>query len=205
MIILTDLGPAQVLHRLALGVEVVDVVSRRLAAEQLRVGREVSTLTLPDRFDRSWPCLGLPSSGFGRFRLRHLPSGQDPSALPDLPATLTVRVDDPSRRFVPRRFRERLWTRQEVAAPDARPPGGAYLPARARLLRPWLLPGSAYPLARGVTALRGRVVRAGSPVRWPRVLAIGPGNAVVGWAHGDERGEVLLVVTDTGKIGRAHV
>jgi hypothetical protein len=190
----TTIGTADVLHRLALGVEVVDAVNARLVGPGVRVGREVPAIARPPaaRLGPAWPCLDFEPRGTGRFCLRHA------RALPTRP--LTVRVDDPTRRYVPRRFTIPLWTLAAVEAADADPPAGPFVRPRARLLRPWLLPGSAYPLPRGVTALRGRVVRRHVPVRWPRVVAIDAMNTVLGRAHGDERGEFLLVVTDTGTL-----
>jgi hypothetical protein len=181
----TVVGTADVLHRLALAVETVDAFTRR--PTKTRAGREMLGLTGAS----SWPCRDLETNGRGRSVLRHGAT---------LPSEVTVRFVDPARRFVPRRLRVPLWTEAEVAAADASPPSGPYIPVRSRLLRPWLLPGPAYPLFGGTTAIRGRVTRAGRPVRWPRITARAPGDTVVGWAHGDERGEFLLVVTHTGLL-----
>ncbi len=101
---------------------------------------------------------------------------------------------------MPRRLTVPLWTRAEVAGADNRPPTLGYVPAPSRLLRPWLLPGPAYPVARGVTGIRLRVTYLGMPVRWPRVEAFGPGGLRVGYAHGDEYGQVLLLVESTGAL-----
>ncbi len=61
--------------------------------------------------------------------------------------------------------------RPRVSSP--RPPA-AYVPVRSRLFRPWLLPGAAYALPRGTTGIRGRLVLGpGTPVRWARVIAVG--------------------------------
>jgi hypothetical protein len=63
-----------------------------------------------------------------------------------------------------------------------------------------LFPGGAAPLTRPVTTVRGRVTRlvgagtAMAPVRWTRVSAVDDLGAVVGWAHGDDRGEFVLVI-----------
>src|SRR5262249_2706370 len=46
-----------------------------------------------------------------------------------------------------------------------------------------------------VTGLRGRVVRDGAPMRWARVVATLAGTSVIaGHAHGDDRGEFLLLI-----------
>ena len=171
----TSVGLAQVLHRAALAVECVDAVTDQLARNPVRVGRETAG-----------PVVDLDATAAGRFVLRHRPS---------LPNTVTLRLADPDRRFVPRRLRVPLWTLAEVALAEANPPG-AYVPVRSRLVRAWLSPGSAYDRPGGATAIRGRVTMAGAPVRWPRVTAL-DGALPVGWAHGDERGEFLLVVADS--------
>lgn len=184
--------PLQVLHRLALGVEPIDALRRLPIGSRLRVGREVTRVPgrrrvggvldpLARRAD-----LPLEANGTGRFKLRH---GSD------VGATVIVRIDDPTRGYVPRRFQVPLWTLAEVDAP-----AGPYIPVGSRLLRPSLLPGSAYPVPPGTTGVRGRIARSGQPVRWARVEALGPGGLVVGRAHGDERGEFLLVIATTGTL-----
>jgi hypothetical protein len=181
----TPAGPAYVMHRLALAVEAIDAPTQRLAAEPLRAGREVD----PRRGgEPAWPCRDLARSGTGRFRLNRAP---------DVPDSVRLRLDDPTRRYVPRRFDLTLWPPAATDGIDDTPPTGVFVPATSRLLRPWLLPGSAYQPPRGTTAIRGRVVRNGKVVRWPRIRAFVAANVLVGWAHGDERGEFLLVITDT--------
>ena len=63
-----------------------------------------------------------------------------------------------------------------------------------RTRRPSLFPGAAYPASSGATGLRGSVARAGEPLRWVRVEARINGGELVGRAHGDDRGEFLLLV-----------
>ncbi|MFF7933688.1 hypothetical protein [Streptomyces sp. NPDC007940] len=184
-----------VLHRLALGVEVVDAVTGRVVDVPVQVAREV-----PRALRRRQPVVALPleASGTGRYRLRHdLRHGPPP------PQPLVVRVDDPRRRFVPRRLAVPLWTLPEIEAAET---AGGHVPVRARLLRPRLLPGSAYALPHGTTGLRGQVHHIGRPLPWARVEArIGPDGdeQVVGRAHGDERGEFLLIVTTLGDLDRS--
>jgi hypothetical protein len=179
----TALGPVTVLHRLALGVECLDALVDRLVLTSVRVGRQAPGRVLPRPLDPTWPCLDLERSGPARFKLRH-------HGL--MPAELTVRVDDPTRRYVPRRFTVHPWP---VAALDETN-GQPYVPVRSRLLRTWLWPGSAYPLPRGTTVIRGRVVHDARPARWARLVAMGPTGQVAGRAHADDRGEFVLVVTD---------
>lgn len=202
MIIQTPAGPALVTHRLALAVEVRDAITSRLADTPVRVGRELAGPVLAGRGgpppDPSWPCQDLERSGTARFKLRRGPR---------LPAVITLRIDDPGRRYVPRRVSITLWPQADLEAADQSPPAGPYIPVDSRLLRIWLAPASGYPLPRGATAVRGRVLRGATgvlspdtPVRWPRLTAIGPGNVPVGWAHGDERGEFLLPVGSAGAM-----
>lgn len=199
MIIQTPVGPARVMHRLALAVEVLDAVTDRLADMPVRVGYEVAEPPGAAPPDPSWPCSPLDRSGIARFKLRRGPQ---------LPAVITLRIDDLFRRYVPRRVSITLWPEADIEAIDNTPPKGPYIPVKSRLLRIWLTPGSGYPLPGGTTAIRGRVLRGAagatlspaSPVRWPRVTAIGPGNVPVGWAHGDERGEFLLPIASAGTL-----
>lgn len=203
-LIATSVGLADVLHRLALGVEPRDVLTDRPVASPVRVGQEVLTRMRSQaaRFDDAWPCLDFETNGTARHKLRHQIGGPkrikvnaDGSA-----PTITIRIDDGHRRFVPRRFRIPLWTRRELEAADPTPtaaPTGPYVPMASRLLRPYLFPGPAYPLPRGTTAIQGSVVFNGKPVRWPRVFAK-LDDIPVGLAHGDENGEFVVVIIGTG-------
>lgn len=202
-VITTSVGPAEVLHRLALGVEPRDAVTQGPVASAVRVGQEVPAHMRPGagRFEGHWPCLDFETNGTARFKLRHQIGG--PNRIKVNPGgaapTITVRIEDLGRRFVPRRFRIPLWTRRELERADNTPPTGQYVLMASRLLRPFLFPGATYTVPRGTTAIRGRVVSSsGRVVRWPRIFAEGPGNVPVGAAHGDERGEFLLVVTNLG-------
>lgn len=110
---------------------------------------------------------------------------------PGLGDHVTLRLFDAARRYVPRRVRVPL----AVLAPADPAPVDA-LPVQARSRRPALFPGAAYPLPGGTTAIRGRVLRGGAPARWARVEArrqpADPDPVAV--AHGDDRGEYLLVL-----------
>jgi hypothetical protein len=189
MTITTAIGPAHVLHRLALAVVCTDSVIDRPVSIPLRIGWERPERGLPRGFDRSWPCLDLDRHGPGRAVLRldrRTPTGP-----------VRIRIVDPRRRYAARRVELSLWKLTEIVAAEATPPE---VPAVARTLRLWLLPGPAYVTARGATSVRGRVAVNGTPVRWARITAFGPGNQSVGRAHADERGEFLLLVTDTGTM-----
>jgi hypothetical protein len=186
--------PVEILHRLALGVEPIDALTGGPIGELVveretvpRPGRRRPTPTGPADPTDTWPPGAmLEPSRSGRFRLRHGPG---------VGGTAVIRLRDRRRRYVPRRFAVTLWTLAEVAAAEQTPPG-VFVAARARVLRPWLLPGAASATPRGVSGIRGRVAYPGGrPVRWARVAAVGPAGTAVGRAHGDERGEFLLVFT----------
>jgi hypothetical protein len=186
MTVESAIGTATIMHQLALGVVCLDSVSGAPVRTPVRVGRQVAARILRDRstkLDPSWPCADLEASGRGRFKLRYGPS---------VARVLVVRVDDPARRYVPRRFSVHLWPTEAATAAAQ----GPYIPVASRLLRLWLSPGSAYLFPRGTTLIRGRVATRGVPVRWARVTATGPNDRVAGRAHADDRGEFLLVVTD---------
>ncbi|MEU9078188.1 hypothetical protein [Kitasatospora sp. NPDC048538] len=179
-----DAGPVAVRHRLALAVRPLDARTTAPAAG-LRVGYEA-----PHPGGAVRP---LENHGASGWVLRHGPGGiRGRSVL--------LRLDDPARRLVPRRLRVPLWALDELTGADDRPPTAGYVPAASRLLRPWLLPGAAYPVTGGLTGLRLRVTLGGRPVRWPRVEAFGAGGVRIGWAHGDQFGQVLLLVDGIGGL-----
>jgi hypothetical protein len=185
-------------HRLALGLELFD------AARGGRVGPDLRVT-----FDEL-------ARGLARPPLRRHNSGLYALLLdPTTPAEVTLRVFDagrrpPSRRdpdlvvydarydrrrFVPRRF--------TVPLPgEADRDDDPWVDGRAR--RPFLFPGAGYDVPDTATGVRGSVFRlldAGTPnernepVRWVRVEATAPGDdLVVAWAHGDDRGEFLLLL-----------
>lgn len=186
----TAVGPADVLHRVALVVECIDSSKEQRLATPVRIGREVSPVLLARGYDPSWPCFDLTPRGPGRAVIVF--DWQTP-----VTSDIAVRIVDPSRRYVARRLAVPPWTLTEIVAAEQNPPA---VRAGSRLLRVWLSPGSAYRAPRGATTIRGRVSRNSTPVRWPRVTALGPGNQAVGWAHGDERGEFLLSINDTGTL-----
>ncbi|MCY0905996.1 hypothetical protein [Arthrobacter sp. H14-L1] len=179
----TVIGTATVLHQLALGVECFDSITGTTVPTRVRVGRQVPERLRPRHPEPAWPCSDLEGSGMGRFKLRYQPP---------VPAQFVVRIDDPLRRYVPRRFSIHLWPLAAVDDSAA----GPYIPVASRVLRVWLWPGSAYAFPRGTTLIRGRVAQHGKPVRWARVAAAGPTGRIAGRAHADDRGEFLLVVTD---------
>lgn len=193
---------AENIRRLALGLEPIDAALGTPVAHPLRVmlDDEVAGLSRPVvarhascrhvlMYD---PALAArvtvrvfeEASGFLPTRLRDRRPGDPAQAMRSVP-----------RRFVPRRLSYPL---PDVTGDVV--PAGAH---RLRIRRPFLFPGAAYDLAAGLTGLRGRVVRDGTPVRWARIeAAIDDGDTVVGRAHGDDRGEFLLLVSAAaGAIG----
>lgn len=159
---------AEFRHRLALGLELIDALRGQRIGHPIRVEVE-----------------GTPA-----YRARHSVDRHD-SCLhallyrPGMGTHANIRILDPDRQFVPRRFR--------VPLPDL--DGGAPPPASHRARRPFLFPGAAYPTPETATGLRGRVVNGGQPLRWARIVAEIPDSGqVVGRAHGDDRGEFLLIL-----------
>src|SRR5687768_7840946 len=105
----TTIGTAQVLHRLAVAVETMDPLTDRLVVTPVRAGLELVRRSRTT--DPRWPCRPLQVAGPARFTLRHQPP---------LPQPVVLRVDDPARRFVPRRFRLRLWPSNRLDRTDTR-------------------------------------------------------------------------------------
>jgi hypothetical protein len=177
--------------RLALGVEVIDAV--RGDPADVQIGEEDVPRPLPpvsyDGFAPSYDVgIGLPllprGSRPGRF---YLAFTSESTPLP--PARL--RVLDAGRRYVPRRVQVPFAPLAVVVAEDAT---GARPAPRGRLLG--VFPGAAYPVEGSSTGIRGRVVDgSGAPVRWVRAEARHPVRGTrMGYAHGDDRGEFLLLL-----------
>jgi hypothetical protein len=105
---------------------------------------------------------------------------------------LKVRIFDRSRRFVPRRIQITVPTLAQITgAEKTLNPIGAI----PRVRRPYLFPGAAYDLPASATGLRARVERGGKRMPWARIEATAKGRTqVIGRAHGDDRGEFLLVL-----------
>lgn len=214
---------SQVTHRLALGVQWIDAV-----AAQPSGGRWASELTavglrpLPQPFDVH-PLARHALRHAGRLARVLARAAQDrldsPPATPaEDPTRLELRAwghagaagggyrpaEDP-RLHVPRRL---------ALLPvlvDGLPAAGV-----ANLRSAWLWPGVRYPLPSGASAVRGRIWRGASlasatPVPWCRLLvtrsvAAPPNPATetaLGWGHGDERGEFLVVLGSEAAGGGA--
>lgn len=155
-------------HRLALGLETLDAARDARIAHPIRVEIEgTAAVRARHRVDRHDSCL---------HALLYRPG---------LGSSVDIRLVESARRFVPRRLRVPL---PDLEADDNPPPS-------QRSRRPMLFPGAAYDVGETATALRGRAVRDDSPLRWARVEATRPDSGlVVGRAHGDDRGEFLLLL-----------
>ncbi len=123
------------------------------------------------------------------------PYSQPPHEPMPVAGVVNLRIYDHRRRFVPRRFA--LPLPPLVAEND--PPIGS------RVRRPVLFPGAACDISSRSTGIRARVLRGGLPLRWARIEARLEGSgALVGRAHGDDRGEFLLLL-DTAAAPAAEL
>jgi hypothetical protein len=169
------------IERLVLGIEPVD------ALRGGRVGSPIEVaLDRPPAQPRHAPddLYGLSDATEPSARVRrHRSSRYVVVASDEVRIPVALRINDPTRRFVPRRIRYAV----PLNVNDS----------RFRVRRPALFPGAAYDIDETATGLRGRVTWTSAPtspvVRWARVEATING-ARVGYAHGDDRGEFLLVL-----------
>lgn len=187
-------------RRLALGLEPIDAERGARIAHPIRVAfdEEMTGLTRPPvaRHDSCLHALLYQPGLADRVRLRFFEDwrGFVPRVVSDrVRRALPVQIRAVARRYVPRRISYPILTVVDAEQ-------GSY---RLRVRRPALFPGAAYDVAAGMTGLRARVTRGGEMVRWARVVATLPGtDTVVGRAHGDDRGEFLLLVSAAaGAIG----
>lgn len=153
----------------AVGVEFHDVVRALRSSARLSVHAEVPHVgAMPPRVTER----RLPVLGEARVALFYGAS---------LGTRAVLRVDDGDRCHVPRRL-----------AFTVADPANAALRAW-RLRRVQLFPGAGYPYPSGMTGVRGVARRGGAAVRWARVEAF-VADELVGAAHGDDRGEFLLLL-----------
>lgn len=197
-------------HRLALGLSWTDALTRQAAFGPLRsvletVGPYALNLTMDihradrhalryaglvqKRFDKALADFGAANWAVQVYGARRL----------DRPA---YAIDLDPRLYVPRRI-------QFVPALAGTVPA----PTPLNIRMPWLWPGSAYPLPGNATAIRGRLLRGpdlqhAAPIPWGRLVATIPSaqnvfNAAtpVGYGHGDDRGEFVLVLDNRAVSG----
>jgi hypothetical protein len=181
-------GTVPVVQRLALAIQPVDAATTVPVTDGLRVGRETPQALVAARRSKAGrvdPMNPIPTRGSG-FVLRH--GG-------DIRDREIIRIVDPRRRYVPRRFSVPIWSASRLAENDSDDAQSAYITTDHRLLRPWLLPGPAFRPPSGVTGSLIRVLRPDrKPVPWARAIAFDEAGARVGWAHGDELGQLFLLV-----------
>lgn len=207
---------AERVDRVRLGIEPVDALGRHGPIGG--IGAHVENVQRP------WPVqpgdvapspYGDQADGAGLPALRRGWSGRF-AVVFDVPPGggvdhVAVRLVSADRRYVPRRLAIPAPTLTAVTAAEVAhdlDPGHPLVP---RGCRPQLYPGAAYGFAAGATVVRGRVVWEGTSraVRWPRVVArpeqpidvldengdvIDTIQPVLGLAHGDDRGEFVLVL-----------
>lgn len=183
----------EVAHRLALGIEPIDAIRWTLLPRYVDVMFDGAPLPLPPRL---WP------PGTSRWyppnvlrRVERHESGRFAVRLGDaLESPVALRFDDRRRRYVPRRIEFPITELADVVAAEQT---GVDVTVEARTRRPALYPGAAYDTVSTATGIRGRVQHpGGSPARWVRVEAIATDlqDALGGRAHGDDRGEFLLIL-----------
>lgn len=194
----------EVVHRLAAGVEPWDPVRRGRHRDGVAVTLDglgqppgaARPFRRQDEFLAALP--RLERHGSGRFAQRHHAG---------LASPLRIRMFDGrrGRSVVPRRLALPIPAWQALIDADE-VEGAPPVTVARRTFRVWLHPGAGVELA-CAAALRGRVVLDGEPLRWVRVEAFerrndGTAGLRVGRAHGDDRGEFVLVVAlEPGFVG----
>lgn len=172
----------EIIHRLALGIEPMDAQHDARLRYQLQAAYDDAHLSGPP----------LERHNSNLFALRYqkgVKTSLDLRFFDAIEHTYDPRRD--RRRIVPRRLRLPLLTLSEVEAQEQVDKKGF---AR-RIRRPFFFPGAAYGVEPTATALRATVRRNNQPLRWVRVEARIPGKTpVIGRAHGDDRGEFLLLI-----------
>jgi hypothetical protein len=193
--------------RLAAGVDPVSSLADRapLAGLELALERVPKPWAVPagagglGNYDVGIGLPTVPVNDSGRFAITYQVSG--------ITSPVAVRLYDTGRRYVPRRFRLPVPTLATVVAEEQAADTSPWPPIPSRAFRPTLYPGAQFGPQAGATTVRGWVVRNdGSPVRWVRVSAIDADHGfAIGWAHGDDRGEFVLVLqtSDAGLFSPA--
>jgi hypothetical protein len=181
-------------QRLAYGIEVVDAIGGGRVARPIRVDLEGrwAPRGLTPRSPYTRPSGWRDTPGVVRHAscLHALLYHPGLMAMPPADRHVAIRIHEHERRFVPRRIRVPLVDPQGIEQDDL-----TVHPIEQRVRRISMFPGAAYECSERMTGLRGRVVRGGVPVAWTRVTARYPEYGVIaGHAHGDDRGEFLLLV-----------
>jgi hypothetical protein len=167
------------IDRLARGLEPIDVLRSERIAAPIEIARD-----------------GAPGAASGPFAdpigplrriTRHSSCRYVVLYRPGMKTKINLRFFDPHRRFVPRRISYTIPANINTPSP--------------RVRRPAFFPGAGYDVSQTATGMRGRVTWKQSnsneiPARWVRVEASVNGQ-IVGRAHGDDRGEFLLILDCT--------
>jgi hypothetical protein len=200
---MNEFTPAQFVERverLALGIEPQDAL--RLSRIALPIDIALDGMPYPASGPRSptpsWDRLfGFPDPiGSLRRIPRHNSCRHAFLFKPGVKSPVVIRLFDDKRRFVARRISYPVPADIHTPSPPT------------RIRRPALYPGAAYDVSETATGMRGRVTWDQStldevPVRWVRVEA-SVGGQIVGRAHGDDRGEFLLLL-DSSAVGLADL
>lgn len=212
-------------HRLALGVQWIDALSALPVAGTLVTDLEaIGSRHCPLRFD-AHPRARHALRWRARLAKLLTQAAQDklnmPPALPAAdptrfnlrcyglrnPGASAYQTQSDPRQHVPRRLS--LIPVQTAGVPTA---------AIDNIRLAWLWPGADYPLGANTTALRGQVRRGAAlasacAVPWARAIVTGFGGVVpdfdheqqVGWGHGDDRGELMVVLGVQAVAGGASL
>jgi hypothetical protein len=188
----------EIVHRLALGIEPIDSHYRRRLSYPIQLRHDAENLDLPrppiDRHLTDHRVSNL-------FSVRYQPGITSPIDLRAFDLPVEKPKYDPKydrRRIVPRRLRIPVLSVTDVENQE-RIDRQEF---RRRIRRPVFFPGAAYDASVTATALRGRVVRNNKPMRWARVVArLGGPGLIIGRAHGDDRGEFLLLINSNAVTG----
>jgi len=176
------------IDRLMLGIEPVDALRAGRIAKPIDVVLDGVPYppSAPHGAEQAWDqVMGFPDSiGALTGIPRHNSCRHALLFEPGMTSPVVIRMFDRRRRFAPRRI--------------SYPVPADILTASPRVRRPALFPGAAYDVSDAFTGMRGRVTWNQStasevPARWVRVEASIDGQ-VVGRAHGDDRGEFLLLL-----------
>jgi hypothetical protein len=190
----------EVIDRLALGIEPIDAQRGGRLAYPLQIQHEASVSGLPrppiERHESNLYALRFQKGITTPLQLRFFDS-----------TSPSYRPERDRRRIVARRFSIPILDRATVEAAEKTEADANSKEAkdfRRRIRRPVFFPGAAYDFCATTTGLRGRVMRGGKPMRWARITATLNGSAVVvGRAHGDDRGEFLLLINASVTTGSA--
>jgi hypothetical protein len=182
---------SEAVQRLALGVEPIDEATGSRVPNFVQVSLDRVPMPPTALYElQPWEWLG---SRLPRFP-RHMSCRYAIVYRPHLQTAVQIRLFDGRRHFVPRRLVVNVPTEAEVMLPEtdhSKPP----VTLARRVVRPLMYPGAAYGVSESTTGLRGRVVRGDAPMRWARVEArLRSTGELVGLAHGDDRGDFLLIV-----------